>query len=184
LPNKAFIDTTVLTDALLKGEPYRSVARSAIAGFAHSQLPMYAIKEFKAGPLRNYVWFHNKVVQTRSWEDAVRAIPSVRMQANKMMTALQALAEFSGSLSKRLPSDFAARYPGESFGEIQKREAATWLKMKILRAWRGRRQLTTEVVETLSCYTECDPRVNKLGLVAAILEVGTFLRFTGCLRLL
>jgi len=48
---RAFVDTTVLTDALLKvGEP-RDRAKAAIARFVESLLPVYAIKEFQAGPL-------------------------------------------------------------------------------------------------------------------------------------
>jgi hypothetical protein len=162
---KAFLDTTVLADALLKGEPHRSAARAAIARYEHCALSGYAIKEFKAGPLRHYVWFHNKVVTSPTWEDAVRAIPSVRRQANKMATALQALSDFSGSLSKKLPKNLAVQYPGKSLGDIQKKEAAIWLKLKILQAWRHRQKLVSERIAPLSCYAEVDPTIDKNGLI-------------------
>jgi hypothetical protein len=165
LQTKAFVDTTILTDALLKQGVQRSIARNAIAGFAQSQLPMYAIKEFKAGPLRNYVWFHNKVVTASTWEDAVASIATVRRQANKMSTALQALSDFTSSVGKQLPANLAASYPNTTLGEIQKKEGATWLKLKILQAWRHRRKLTTEIVAPLKCYKELDLKVDRNGLI-------------------
>jgi len=140
-------------------------ARAALSLYDKTELPVYAIKEFKAGPLRNYVWFYNKVVSVPAWQDAVAAIGSVRRQANKMSTALQALADFEGSISSALPSDFAARYPGLTMGEVKKKEAEVWLKSKIFLAWNQRRSLTSDVVEPLSCYEEKDPFIDKHRLI-------------------
>lgn len=165
LPTKAFLDTTILTDALLKQNEQGRCARTAVSRYDITELPTYAIKEFKAGPLRNYVWFYNKVVSLSSWEDAVATIPSVRRQFNKMSTALQALADFEGSISKALPSDFITKHPGRTMGEIKKKEAEVWLKTKIFYAWMQRRHLATNVVEPLSCYEERDPVINKHRLI-------------------
>lgn len=165
LPTKAFLDTTILTDALLKQNEQGRCARAAVSRYDNTELPTYAIKEFKAGPLRNYVWFYNKVVSLSSWEDAVATIPSVRRQFNKMSTALQALADFESSISKALPSDFASKHPGCTIGEVKKKEAEVWLKTKIFCAWMQRRHLTTRVVEPLTCYEEQDPIINKHRLI-------------------
>lgn len=165
VPSKALIETTVLTNALLKPTSEGKVARAAIAKISETQLPLYAIKEFKAGPLRGYVWFYNKVVSSSSWEDAICAIPLIWRHHNKMSTALKALTDFESSISKRMPADLAMQYPGQTEGEIRRAEAAIWLRTLIFRAWRNRRKLTTRVVAPLSCYPETDPELKRNGQI-------------------
>lgn len=167
LSDKAFIDTSVMTDALLKQREAGVVARKAIAGFKETQLPVYAIKEFKAGPLRYYVWFYNKVLTTSSWGDAVESIRAIAAtpQRNRLSTALQALAEFEHSIGSALPAEVAAKYPGNSRSEVTRAEAKIWLKTIILRAWRNRRKISTTVVAPLTCYRESDLRISPSGAI-------------------
>ena len=54
--NKAVVDTTILTDVLLNTGEVRANALNAISHYDETYLPVYAIKEFKAGPLKNFVW--------------------------------------------------------------------------------------------------------------------------------
>ena len=58
---KTLVDTTVIANALLKAKAERGSAILAIKRFEESFAPVYAIKELKAGPLKNYIWFHNKL---------------------------------------------------------------------------------------------------------------------------
>src|SRR5262245_43887344 len=96
---RAFVDTSVLADALLKeGDDHKR----AVASFARYKVVFvsgYATKEFKRGPLRYYIWLHNKVVTTNSWGDAVASIPSVFRQRNLSLTAMRAVAEFASSMA-------------------------------------------------------------------------------------
>ena len=64
---KAFVDTTILADALLKKGDSGVAARGALQRYDKTELPVYAIKELKAVPIRNMAWFHNKLVSTRSF---------------------------------------------------------------------------------------------------------------------
>src|SRR5271165_767343 len=64
--SKAFVDTSVLTDALLKAGDASKRAISAIRGFEYSETPVYALKEFAGGPLKYWIWAHNKLVKNRS----------------------------------------------------------------------------------------------------------------------
>lgn len=141
-------------------------SRAAIKKFDEVLLPQYAIKEFKAGALRNYVWFHNRVVISQTWTEAVKAIGSLLYQHNKRSTALEALADFSSSLSKAMPAELYRKYPSQNMAEIMKREARIWLQTTILRAWRRRRTLATAVVSPLPCYEEKDAlRVRSNGTI-------------------
>ena len=54
----AYVDTTILTDVLLKKGEAHDDALAALAKFDVTQLPLYAIKEFKRGPLNNYRWMY------------------------------------------------------------------------------------------------------------------------------
>ncbi len=71
--NKAILDTTVLTDILLNSGEAKAVALKAVNCYRQTYLPVYAIKEFKAGPLKNFVWMHNKFVFTKSYEESFDA---------------------------------------------------------------------------------------------------------------
>src|SRR5271169_2051212 len=91
--SKAFVETTVLTDALLKsGVPSRT-AKRAIARFETSLLPLYAIKEFKAGPLRAFVWVHNKLVAGRSFSATLDVLQRLSRTPQRYLTstAIEAL---------------------------------------------------------------------------------------------
>lgn len=158
---KAFLDTTILANALLKRNEQGRNARAALSRYAESMLPVFAIKEFKAGALRNFVWFYNKVVTVSRWSDAIESIEKVAAyQGYKARTALTALREFESCIGKHLPSELAAKYPHFNQDEAMRAEAEIWLKTKIMLAWRKRRKLTTRVVEELSCYREVAPRLK------------------------
>jgi predicted nucleic acid-binding protein len=167
LPDKAFVDTSVLVDALMKQSAQGVHARAALLRYSETQLPVYTIKELKAGALRNYVWFHNKVATTDRWDNAVDAIRRIGATPRRYLlsTALQALTDFNSSLGKRLLASLAKKYPGASEGEMKRAEAQIWLKTTIMRAWRKRRSLTTKVVNDLSCYRETDPTVKVNGMI-------------------
>ena len=59
--SKAFVDTTILTDSLLKDGAVAKTPKKGLKQFEITELPVYAIKEFKSGPLKNFKWFHNKL---------------------------------------------------------------------------------------------------------------------------
>jgi hypothetical protein len=158
------VDTTVLTDALLKTDAQSTRAKAAIQNSPETLLPEYAIKEFKGGPLHYYVWYHNKVVEASSWQEATTVIRNnIGMRKNLPATALQALGDFLGSIGKDLPADIELRYPGMNIESAQLAELRIWLKQRILRAWRKRRSLTTAVITPLPCYVETEPRTRASG---------------------
>jgi hypothetical protein len=70
----AFVDTTVLTDILLKTDWQRERSVKALRSFRRTELPVYAIKEFKAGPLGHFVWLHNKLQTTKCVSATMMAV--------------------------------------------------------------------------------------------------------------
>src|SRR5208337_350174 len=96
--SKAFIDTTVLTDALIKTGEVRKSAIEAIRKFSVTELPVFAIKEFKAGPLKNFAWMHNKLVTVASFERALDALHRMSRTPRRYTTstAIEALREAAG----------------------------------------------------------------------------------------
>ena len=53
--NKAYVETTILTDILLKPDSEKQVeALRALERYAKTLLPVYAIKECKAGPMTGW----------------------------------------------------------------------------------------------------------------------------------
>jgi hypothetical protein len=148
---KAFVDTTVLTDVLLKPGPNRKNAKSALARYDETILPVYAIKEFKAGPLNYDIWLHNKLVSTQSLAQTFRAIASVTSgQPYRARTSLETLA----NLLDKTPNDLIR--DSKTDRDIADAYRLALAKL-ILQAWRKRRKITSCVDLELSCFSEASP---------------------------
>lgn len=149
-PSKAYVDTSVLTDILLKKNPIGDAARESLKRYAETILPVYAIKEFKAGPLQYYIYLHNKLLTTNSVAQTLSALTVImQSQPNRARTASAALADFIGAYGKISLTDMEA---ADLYRSATKRA--------IMSAWRKRRTSTTRVSDELTCYLESDPEIS------------------------
>lgn len=165
--SKAFVDTTILTDALLKPHGKGPIAKAALASFDESLLPVYAIKEFKSGPLRYFQWFHNKLVVTRSFVATVAALQSISLTPQRYLTAtaIEALKEAVASDAHLTTADLQDKYgPEASLDRVLCDTFRDSTRLAIDKAWKRRRSLTTKVTNPLSCYSEVAP-YEKDGLL-------------------
>ena len=149
----AYIETTVLTDLLLKPRSRKQQrAKAALKRYQDTLLPVYSIKEWKAGPLDKFAHLHDKLVVTKSYRDT-----------------FQTVSEWSGYLKSTAMEGLAAAL------QLSKNKARTDEEMAdscrlalvslIMRSWRKRRHMTTRVVDELACYVEVEPRVGRDGLL-------------------
>lgn len=163
MSDSAFVDTTVLTDALLKEGERKKKAEKALSAFDESELPVYAIKEFKAGPLQHYVYLYNKLSKTGSLTKTIKALSELpHFWSRKQDTALEALhAEWKKVGEKNL-SEITEDASGDpELNPYTTDRIRLGLKRRILKAWRKRRDLTSDVVRELPCYTESEPRERR-----------------------
>ena len=72
--SKAYLDTTILTDFLLGIGQTRERTVKALKRYTETQLPQYAIKKFRAGPLAAHVWMHNVLAQQNSFKLALNSL--------------------------------------------------------------------------------------------------------------
>lgn len=165
---KAYVDTTVLTDALLKVGPLNAAATAAIQSFTETQLPVYAIKEFKAGPLTHFVYFHNKLVETNSYVTALQSLARLAAtpQRAKLATSIEALATAENDIAAELSQEVQSKYGASSEPDrVQCDVHRLALKRRIFNSWRNRRGVTTSIVLPLSCYAETGPVESRNGLI-------------------
>src|SRR5215472_11127698 len=89
----AFIETTVLTDFLLKRDGSETAAAAAFDRFEKKVVPQFAWKEFKRGPLKNFVWAHNKLADTKSLLATLTALQRLSRSLQRYLTstAIQAV---------------------------------------------------------------------------------------------
>lgn len=163
--DKAFVDTTILVDVLLKtGEQHES-ALASLQAFQGTEAPAYAIREFKSGALSYFRYAHNAVLQYGLAGALEKLSALVRTpQRNRPATALTALAQSLDELD--LPSEFASTY-GEAAGEsVRQDRLVVSLKVAIFRAWRQRRTVTDRITNELSCFDEDPPQVEPEGHVS------------------
>lgn len=158
---KAYIETTVLTNILLKpGSPKEARAKTALTRYSSTLLPVYSVKEWKAGPLQNYAYFHNKLVTTKSLANTISALNSLSYSPYKKGTSFEAL-----EAATRLDTGPAA---ATATGTERDREASDRYRLAvaslILRSWRRRRKVMTHCIQDIECYTEAEPKIGKDGL--------------------
>lgn len=164
---KAFLDTTLLADGLLKSKADRRRVLACLARFEYSQVPQYALKELKAGALGNFVWFHNKLVQN-SFADSINALHGMSLtpRRNTTSTALEAIEAALEQEKGQVLSEWATKYGGMAEpAEVLKDRMRLTLKIKIMSAWKHRRELADETVYETSCYVEADLKVTSQGLI-------------------
>ena len=167
--NKAFVDTTILTDILLKPSEKGKIAKNALKTFKESLLPVYAIKEFKAGPLYNFTWMYGKLAVTGSFTNSLEALHRMSMSLRRYTTstAIEALKEaaaltLTGKVTNQsLVDKYGAKAsPDSTLCDIFKLS----IKTAIYKSWKRRRSVTTETIQPLSCYKETDP-IEKNGII-------------------
>jgi len=161
--SKAFVDTTILVDVLLKTGSQHNNAKTVLESFDETELPVYAIKEFSGGALQNFVWLHNKFVQTGSFSKTIGMLHAVSRTPKRYLTstAIEALQEAVASApeSKMTAKELYEKY-GDDAATLDAIQADSYrleLKARILDAWSRRRAVTSSVVEKLDCYLEKDP---------------------------
>jgi hypothetical protein len=160
---KAFVDTTILADATLKCGPQREVAAKALARYEETELPVYALKEFKQGVLKYYAWLHNQLADSGSFAKAVVALHRVGFTPRRQMaqSALEALAIAAKDYARRTIGEIAEKNaPTESADKCLADEYRDFLRYLIFDAWDQRRALTTRVVNDLVCYKEVPPELK------------------------
>jgi hypothetical protein len=166
--SKAFIDTTILTDYLLKKKQQQGIAaEKELKKFTITELPVYAIKEFKRAPLQHYAYVHNKLIETKSFSktlNAIKILVSSPYHKRKATTGIEALIEANDSINQNTPPALQRRYGAKATPEsIQCDESRFFLHFLIQKAWKNRRSVTTHVVGELFCYEELEPYENKHG---------------------
>lgn len=135
--------------------------------FDQTQLPVFAIKEFKAGPIKNFAWMHNKLVNLGSYEKALTALQRMSRTPKRYTTstAIEALKEAAASISKHTLGSLSEIY-GEnaSADRVLCDEFRLSIRTAILKAWKKRRKITTDIVLPILCYREIPP-FEKRGLI-------------------
>lgn len=155
----AYVETTVLTDILLKPQSLKQAkAKAALKRYRHTFLPVYSIKEWKAGPLDYFAYLHDKLVLTQSYKDTLQILAALPM-GNRKSTSMEAQAAAATIVAAQ-----PKKYIG--LGVRDEDQAASYrlaLESLIIRSWRKRRKITDSVVDDLPCYTEAEPKVAKDG---------------------
>jgi hypothetical protein len=155
---KAFIETTVLTDYLLKRDDSEKAAAAAIADFDRPVVPQFAWKEFKRGPLKNFAWAHNKLGDTRSFLATLAALQRMSRTPRRYITstAIQALhTAFTRLFDSSTLDDLRRTYTAKADTDAIHADALRYeLKRVIIRSWNKRTKLFGGPYHILSCYPD------------------------------
>ncbi len=158
---KAFVDTTILTDVLLKPHVKGKIAKESLSKFKETELPVYAIKEFKAGPLNNFKWIHDKLAITGSFTDSLEALHRMSMTPKRYTTstAIEALREaavtLKGVTNQILVDKYGAKAsPDATLCAIFRAS----IKTSIFKSWKARRSVTTNTAPGMTLRIEDDTK--------------------------
>lgn len=163
--SKAFIDTTIIADILTKNGQEKIEAKAALAKYETTELPVYAIKEFKAGVLDSIKYLYNKLFETKSVGRTFIIINDNARQINKRATAIRVLGELVEKFEMLKPDERLKKQYGDIASDENIMFDSTKLdaKMLLFKAWHKRNKLTTSVVQPLTCYQETAPFEEKNG---------------------
>jgi hypothetical protein len=153
--NKAFVDTTILADVLLKTGQIHNAAAQALQRYAETILPVFAIKEWKNGPYATYVYVHNLLNRTRRFSATNNAIAMLYRRPRMQSTAFEALA----MAAINLPSHPMLTVSDETIAD----RFRLAFKSMIYLSWESRRSITTTTKLDLDCYLEAGPRQKTSG---------------------
>jgi hypothetical protein len=154
----AFLETTVLTDFLLKKDGSEILAEATLAKFDAIVVPQFSWKEFKRGPLSNFQWAHNKLAETKSFAQTLAALQRMSRSPRRYLTstAIQALHSAVMGTIKGVPW----RRLGEKYGkstdtdELLADVLRLNLKKTIFNSWARRETLYGGQQQRLSCYPD------------------------------
>lgn len=159
---KSYLDTTILVNVLLKRDQIHLNSKNALKIIAVTELPVYAIKEFKRGALAYYIWLHNKFALTKSLSNTTKAIHSIFMQRHRQSTSLEAMANVESLIGKFSVDELNKKYgKSDNFDQFAADIYRLQLKRIIFLAWKNRRNISTNVINELSCYSELKPFIGQ-----------------------
>ena len=152
----AFVETTVLTDYLLKRDGSEKRAAEALGQYERRIVPQFAWKELKRGPLKYYVWAHNKLADTKSFLSAMAALQQMSRSPQRYLTSTAIQAVHSAFFTlfgnpeqlKRLQQAYAGKAnPDVIHADAMRLE----LKRLIHTSWKKRSTLFGGQYHLLSC---------------------------------
>ncbi len=155
--NRAYVDTTILVNVLLKRGVAQERCLAALRRFDLAEVPTFALKEMKAGPLYAWAWLHNKCVACQSYSKVHGALSAMARsrRRNLPLTALEAWEEMVrkhtatlGQLTKQYGKD-------ASEDTVNCDRLRLGLRRRISTAWRSR-NTTLPVIHPLECYDDSD----------------------------
>lgn len=156
---KAFVETTVLTDFLLKLDGSEIRARDVLQNYEFITVPHFAWKEFKRGPLTTFIWAHNKLAETKSFNVTLQRVQGMSRTPKRYFTstAIQAIqTAFSANFADLATADVFARYGSTNFDEMMADACRLELRRVISRSWSSRFRLFDGITDTLSCYPDAE----------------------------
>jgi len=155
----ATLDTTILTDLLLKHATRGQVIRECLSGFDEVLIPGYAVKEFVAGPLTYFTWLHNRVVTTQSLQEVFDWIHRVSRTPRRYATStvIEALREAASRAEEIHTAGIVDRYGNAaSLGLVVRDQLRLSLRGTIRGAWARLSGYAKTIVDVPFCYRAGD----------------------------
>lgn len=144
--SKAFVDTTILCDAIgLSSQAKEQAAQAALGKYAVTEVPIYGLKELRAGPFSSWLLAHNILVAEDTIEAAQERLARVSaFKPRQNVVSTQALLRglIQVAQTKKIAADYDV-----------KTELENYLCRRILSIWSKRKSIA-KVVQPLGCFVD------------------------------
>src|SRR5262245_34716561 len=145
--SNAFLDTTVVCDALLAPQKRRDAVQRTVASFADSEVCEYAFREFGAGPLGTWIYAYNTLAIRDTVEEAVQQLQ--RASSFQPRRGWGAVTAIVAGLQKAAA---AGPQPEESVRDA----LLAFILREIEKAWSARRSVAKRNTLPLACLRNDD----------------------------
>jgi hypothetical protein len=151
----AFIDTTILCNALnFSSKEDQNIALAALGCYKKTEIPYYALRELKAGPMSYWILAHNYLATESSIEEARSRISKAGAFKPRQKTlGLEIIINGYDAVMQLLKEKAKSNYVPE-FDE--KTELENYIARKILKAWYNRNNIANLTIQPLSCFTDSE----------------------------
>jgi predicted nucleic acid-binding protein len=151
----AVLDTSILTDALLKNATRGEAVRECLSRFDQILVPGYAVKEFIAGPLTYFSWLHNRVTSEESLQAVFDWLHRISRTPRRYATStvIEALREAAAHAKEHHLDSLTERHGRRtSLDAVIKDQLRLSLRGTILTAWARLRGYSSSIVDSPSCF--------------------------------
>ncbi len=157
---KIFIETTIMTDYLLKD---KNKVNNVLYNYNRKITSNYVRMEFKKTPLNYLIYLHNKAVSCKNITEVHEAINKLSSNYHKyrLLSTLENVTNFYKNVFEKRPSEIIIECGNMTLNEYLREKAISHFSLLIRKCWRKFDETVDEIINPMECFVDIQPPYKK-----------------------